>query len=79
MTAKKVSKFLEWSQMVTGLTAAGIVSLNIGDKWVFYAMCLFFVKDTMLGIFAYINKFPGIIASSAGYLVIDLIGIFRWI
>jgi hypothetical protein len=52
--------------------------LNIGDYWVFVAMCLFFVKDTMMGVFAYINKFPGIIASSVGYVIIDAVGIARW-
>ena len=74
----KLTFFLEWAQMVTGLTAASLVSLNIGDYWVFVAMCLFFVKDTMMGVFAYINKFPGIIASSVGYVIIDAIGIARW-
>ena len=72
------SKFLEWAQMVTGCTAALIVSLNIGDTWVFWAMCLFFVKDSMMGMFAYINKYPGIIMSSAIYVPIDIIGIYRW-
>lgn len=72
------SKFLEWAQMVTGCTAALIVSLNIGDTWVFWAMCLFFIKDTMMGMFAYINKYPGIIMSSLIYVLIDAIGIYRW-
>lgn len=73
------SKVLEWAQMVTGCTAALIVSLNLGDEWVFWAMCLFFIKDTMMGVFAYLNKYPGIIVSSSIYVVIDAIGIYRWI
>lgn len=72
------SKFLEWAQMVTGCTAALIVSLNIGDTWVFWAMCLFLVKDSMMGLFAYINKYPGIIASSMVYIPIDIVGVVRW-
>lgn len=72
------SKFLEWAQMFTGCTAALIVSLNIGDAWVFWAMCLFLIKDSMMGIFAYINNYPGIIMSSIIYVPIDMIGVYRW-
>ena len=75
----RITVFIEWAQMVTGLTAATLVSLNIGDQWVFIAMCLFFVKDSMMGVFAYINKYPGIIVSSIGYVIIDAIGIIRWL
>jgi hypothetical protein len=64
--------------MITGCTAAAIVSLNLGDEWVFWAMVLFVIKDSMMGIFAYINKYPGIIMSSAIYVPIDLIGVIRW-
>lgn len=71
-------KFLEWAQMVTGCTAALIVSLNLGDAWVFWAMVLFAIKDTMMGVFAYIQRYPGIITSSIVYVVIDLIGVYRW-
>ena len=73
-----LSKFLEWAQMVTGCTAALIVSLNIGDTWVFWAMVLFLIKDSMMGVFAYINRYPGIIMSSAIYVPIDIIGVYRW-
>jgi hypothetical protein len=72
------AKFLEWAQMVTGCTAALIVSLNLGADWVFWAMVLFFIKDAMMGLFAYIQKYPGIMVSSAIYVVIDVIGIYRW-
>ena len=72
------SKFLEWAQMVTGCTAALVVSLNIGDAWVFWSMCLFLVKDSMMGLFAYMNKYPGIITSSVVYASIDLVGIYNW-
>jgi uncharacterized membrane protein len=71
-------KFLEWAQMITGCTAAAIVSFNIGDGWVFFAMCLFVIKDSMMGLFAYIRNYPGIIASSAIYVPIDIIGVIRW-
>lgn len=73
-----LSKFLEWFQMITGCTAAAIVSFNLGDGWVFWAMVLFVIKDSMMGIFAYINKYPGIILSSAIYVPIDIIGVIRW-
>lgn len=75
----QITVFIEWAQMITGLTAATLVSLNIGDYWVFIAMCLFLIKDSMMGVFAYINKYPGIIVSSIGYAIIDLIGIIRWL
>ena len=72
------SKFLEWAQMVTGCTAALIVSLNLGSEWVFWAMVLFFIKDAMMGVFAYIQNYPGIMVSSIIYVGIDLIGVYRW-
>jgi uncharacterized membrane protein len=72
------SKFLEWAQMFTGCSAAMIVSLNLGDTWVFWSMCLFLIKDSMMGIFAYMNKYPGIVTSSIVYAGIDLLGIYRW-
>jgi hypothetical protein len=72
------SKFLEWAQLLTGCTAAAIVSLNLGDTWVFWAMCLFLIKDSMMGVFATINRYPGIIVSSGIYVVIDAIGVYRW-
>jgi len=72
------SKFLEWAQMFTGCSAAMIVSLNLGDTWVFWSMCLFLIKDSMMGIFAYMNKYPGIVTSSIVYACIDLLGIYRW-
>lgn len=71
-------KTLEWTQMITGCTAAAIVSLNLGDSWVFWAMVLFVLKDSMMGIFAYIQNYPGIITSSAVYVIIDAIGVYRW-
>ena len=71
-------KTLEWAQMITGCTAAAIVSLNLGDSWVFWAMVLFVIKDSMMGVFAYIQKYPGIMTSSAIYVVIDTIGVYRW-
>lgn len=71
-------KTLEWAQMVTGCTAAAIVSFNLGDAWVFWAMVLFCIKDSMMGVFAYIQKYPGIMTSSAIYVVIDAIGVYRW-
>lgn len=71
-------KFLEWAQMITGCTAALIVSLNLGDTWVFWAMVLFAIKDTMMGVFAYIQRYPGIITSSIIYVAIDLLGVYRW-
>lgn len=74
----KTSKFLEWAQMITGCSAALIVSMNIGDTWVFWSMCLFLVKDSMMGAFAYMNKYPGIITSSIVYISIDIVGIYNW-
>ena len=71
-------KTLEWAQMITGCTAAAIVSFNLGDTWVFWAMCLFAIKDSMMGLFAYLQNYPGIIVSSLIYVPIDLIGIYRW-
>lgn len=71
-------KTLEWAQMITGCTAAAIVSFNLGDTWVFWAMCLFAIKDSMMGLFAYLQNYPGIIVSSLIYVHIDLIGIYRW-
>ena len=73
-----IAKTLEWAQMVTGCTAAAIVSFNLGDTWVFWAMVLFLIKDSMMGVFAYIKNYPGIITSSAIYVVIDAIGVYRW-
>jgi hypothetical protein len=79
MKAKdNTTKFLEWAQMATGCTAAAIVSFNLGDTWVFWAMVLFVIKDSMMGIFAYIRHYPGIIVSSAIYVPIDVIGVIRW-
>ena len=71
-------KFLEWAQMVTGCVAAAIVSLNLGDTWIFWAMVLFLIKDSMMGVFAYIQKYPGIMTSSTIYVVIDAIGVYSW-
>ena len=71
-------KILEWAQMITGCTAAAIVSFNLGDAWVFWAMVLFVIKDSMMGVFAYIQKYPGIMTSSTIYVVIDAIGVYRW-
>ena len=71
-------KFLEWSQMITGCTAAAIVALNLGDTWVFWAMILFLIKDSMMGVFAYIQNYLGIMTSSAIYVIIDAIGVYRW-
>ena len=51
---------------------------NLGDAWVFWAMVLFCVKDSMMGVFAYIQRYPGIMTSSAVYVVIDAIGVYRW-
>ena len=71
-------KILEWAQMITGCTAPAIVSLNLGDSWVFWAMVLFVIKDPMMGVFVHIQKYPGIMTSSAIYVVIDTIGVYRW-
>lgn len=73
-----IAKTLEWAQMVTGCTAAAIVSFNLGDTWVFWAMVLFLIKDSMMGVFAYIKNYPGIMTSSVIYVVIDAIGVYRW-
>ena len=75
----KTTVFLEWAQMVTGLTAASLVSFNLGDFWVLLSFCLFFVKDSMMLVFARINGYNGIIVSSIGYVIIDAIGIYRWL
>ena len=74
----KTVRVLEWSQMLTGCTAALIVSLNLGNTWIFYAMVLFIIKDSMMAAFAYIQRYPGIITSSLVYIVIDAVGIYRW-
>lgn len=72
------SKILEWAQMITGCTAALIVALNLGSTWIFWAMVLFLIKDFILGVFAYLNNFPGIVTSSVLYIIIDMIGVYRW-
>lgn len=77
-TQAKLAKFIEWAQLVTGCTAAAIVSLNLGDTWIFWAMALFFIKDSMMGVFAYIRNYPGIMISSGIYVIIDAIGVYRW-
>lgn len=74
----KTVKTLEWAQMFTGCTAAAIVSFNLGDDWVFWAMVLFLIKDSMMGFFAYLQNYPGILTSSFFYVIIDSIGVYRW-
>ncbi len=74
----KTVRILEWAQMVTGCTAAAIVSFNLGNEWIFWAMVLFCIKDSMMGVFAYIQNYPGIMTSSAVYVIIDAIGVYRW-
>jgi len=75
----QTTQFLEWAQMLTGCSAALIVSLNLGNTWVFWAMLLFVIKDSMMGVFATLNSYPGIITSSVIYVIIDLIGVWRWL
>lgn len=74
----RVSKFIEWAQMVTGCTAALIVSANLGSTWVFWAMCMFLIKDSMMAVFARIHGYTGILVSSLIYILIDMIGVYRW-
>ena len=50
--------------MFTGCTAVYNCKFNSGDDWVFWAMVLFLIKDSMMGFFAYLQNYPGILTSS---------------
>lgn len=74
----KHSRILEWIQTILGLSAAGIIALNLGNEWVFWAMVIFILKDLAMIAFCYAHSFNRLMISALGYMVIDITGVIRW-
>lgn len=68
---------LKWFGTITGLVGAGILALNIpisGWGWVLFA-----VSSVAWAVAGLIMREPLLAALQAGFFVVDLVGIWRWL
>ena len=74
----KMDKLLEWSQSIMGLAAAILVASNLGSSYVFFAMCLFALKDTVMLYWSHKKSLYGLFTNSVGFMCINIYGLYNW-
>ena len=74
----KIDKPLEWLQTIMGLLAAILVASNLGSQFVFFAMCLFTIKDCIMLYWTHKKGLYGLFTNSVGYMFINVYGLYNW-
>lgn len=77
MQQQKLSKIIEWSGSLTGISAAILLALNIpisGWAYVFYLL-----SSILLLIWALREQAYGVAFQNFVFIAINLLGIYRWL
>ena len=71
-----MTKFLEWSGVITAILYSLFVALNAGLE--FLGFSLLFISAILIGIWAYKLKYKGILLLQIFYASAGIIGMYRW-
>ena len=77
MQNQKISKIIEWTGSLTGVSAAVLLALNIsisGWAYVFYLL-----SSILLLIWGLREKAYGVAFQNLVFIAINLLGIYRWL
>ncbi len=77
MYYQRVSKFIEWTGSLTGVSAAVLLALNMsisGWAYVFYLL-----SSVLLLIWGLREKAYGVAFQNLVFIAINLLGIYRWL
>lgn len=71
------SNFIEWAGSIFAILGAILIALNI--KLEIVAFCVYIISNILISIFAYRKKQNGILLMSMTFVIINVIGIIRWL
>jgi hypothetical protein len=77
MREKKLSKLLEWSGSLTGISAAILLALNIPiSAW---AYLFYLLSSILLLLWSLREQAHGLAFQNFVFIAINLLGIYRWL
>ena len=68
--------FLEWFGVLTAILYSMLIALNIGAEFIGFA--LLFMSAISIAVWAYRNKFRGILLLQIFYASAGIVGMVRW-
>ena len=71
-----INKILEWFGVLTAILYSMLIALNIGAEFIGFA--LLFMSAISIAVWAYRNKFRGILLLQIFYASAGIVGMVRW-
>lgn len=76
-TGSSHQKWVQWAGFALGVTGALMLALNIDISG--WAYIIFSIADACWIVIALWKKVPGLLALHGTYIMINIIGIYRWL
>lgn len=69
---------LRWIAALTGMSAAILVSLNLGQKFTAWGFVVFVVSSVSWSVAGWMDDEPSLVTQNIVLTGINLVGIYRW-
>ena len=70
------NKLFEWGGVVTAILYSVLIALNIGAE--FWGFCLLLISALLIGTWAYLGGYKGMLLLQVFYATAGVVGMIRW-